>query len=169
MAALRENRADLGIFAEDTPADGLSVFEYRRDRLVLVLPRAHPLVELRTVSLEAALDYDFVGLSNNTSIAQRLHAESARLQKPLKLRIQVRSFDAACRMVKAGLGIGLLPQLAAQPHMRSLGLKLLRLPEPWTERRLLLGLREPRALAMPVRLLARHLSVEAGQAMEAGD
>lgn len=166
VAAVRENRADIGIFAEDTPAEGLDLFEYRRDRLVLVMPREHPLAELRPLSLEAALDYDFVCLADATSIAQRLHEQSNRLQKPLKLRIQVRSFDAVCRMVKAGLGVGLLPQLAAQLQARSLGLKLARMPEAWTERRLLLGVRKLSALAAPVRLLARSLSDEAARSLD---
>jgi DNA-binding transcriptional LysR family regulator len=161
VAAVRENRADIGIYADQTPADGMTVFDYRRDELVLIVPKDHALAGRASISLSDALDYDFVSLAQSTSLAERLHAESSRLQKPLKLRIQVRSFDAVCRMVMAGLGIGILPRIAAQPHMRPLGLKLVRLEDEWAKRRLLLCLRATVGLAAPVRLLASSLSSQA--------
>lgn len=157
IAAVRENRADIGIFADRTPADGISTFEYRRDELVVIVPKRHPLATCKSLSLSDALDYDFVSLSEATSLSERLLAESGRLEKTLKLRIQVRSFDAVCRMVMAGLGIAILPKLAAQPHVRSMGLKQLRLNDDWAKRSLLLGVRDTLSLAAPVRLLAIHL------------
>jgi DNA-binding transcriptional LysR family regulator len=165
VAAVRENRADIGIFADRTPAEDIAVFEYRKDTLVVIVPKNHPLAVRRNVSLSDTLDYDFVSLSAGTSLAERLHAESGRLEKSLKLRIQVRSFDAVCRMVMAGMGIGVLPLLAAQPHVRSLGLKLIRLQDAWAQRSLLLGVRDTAALPAPVRLLASSLSSAAAEAM----
>lgn len=165
VAALRENRADIGIFAEPTPSADLAVFEYRVDELVLIVPKEHPLAVHKTLALADALDYDFVSLSEATSLAERLHAACSQLEKPLKLAIQVRSFDAVCRMVTAGLGIGVLPRLAAQPHVRSMGLKLVRLSDEWAERRLLLALRDTVALPAPVRLLASGLCEAAAKAL----
>lgn len=168
VAALRENRADIGIFAERTQTEGVAVFEYRRDQLVLITPKDHPLAQRRSLSLADALDYDFVSLADATSLAERLHAESSRLGKPLRLRIHVRSFDAVCGMVRTGLGIGVLPQLAAQPHVKSMGLKMIRLTDAWAQRTLLLGLRDIEALPLPVRLLAGELSEEAAGALGKG-
>lgn len=165
VAAVRENRADIGIFADRTPAEDIAVFEYRKDKLVLIVPKNHPLAIRDSVSFSDAIDYDFVSLSEATSLAERLHVESSRIEKSLKLRIQVRSFDALCRMVMAGLGIGVLPQLAAQPHVRSMGLKLMRLQDAWAERSLLLGLRDSLALPAPLRLLASSLSTAAAEAL----
>jgi DNA-binding transcriptional LysR family regulator len=165
VAAVRENRADIGIFAERTPAGGISVFEYRRDELVVIVPKKHPLAARKSLSLSDALDYDFVSLSEATSLSERLITESSRLEKTLKLRIQVRSFDAVCRMVMAGLGVAILPKLAAQPHVRSMGLKQLRLEDDWAKRSLLLGLRNTLSLAAPVRLLASSLCADAAKAI----
>lgn len=161
VAAVRENRADIGIFADRTPADDLTVFEYRSDKLVLIVPKDHPLAVHTHLSLSDALDYDFVSLAEATSIAERLHAECSRLEKPLKLSIRVRSFDAVCRMVMAGLGISVLPDLAAQPHVQSMGLKLVQLDDAWAARALLLAVRDTRVLPAPVRLLASSLSAAA--------
>jgi DNA-binding transcriptional LysR family regulator len=81
----------------------------------------------------------------------------------VKLCIQVRSFDAVCRIVMAGLGIGVLPRLAAQPHVRSMGLRLIRLDDAWAKRTLLLGVRDVAALPTPVRVLAASLSAAAAE------
>jgi DNA-binding transcriptional LysR family regulator len=163
VAGVRENRTDIGIFAEPTPAEGLEVFSYRDQHLGLVVPKGHPLARSKTVTFSDALDYDFVSLSEATSLTERLYAEGSRLQKTLKLRTQVRSFDVVCRMVEAGMGIGVLPLPA--PQVKRSGLVILRLHERWAERRLLLAVRDARALPMPVRLLAATLSEEAAYAL----
>ena len=36
------------------------------------------------------------------------------LGKPLKLRIQLTSFDAMCRMIGSGVGVGIVPESAAR-------------------------------------------------------
>ncbi len=166
VAAVRENRADVGIFADRTAVGDIEVFKYRQDQLVLIVAKDHPLAIHDSLPLAEALDYEFVSLSEATSLAERLHAECRRLEKPLKLSIQVRSFDAVCRMVMVGLGIGLLPYLAAEPHVRSMGLKLITLDDEWAERTLLLALRSTVALAAPVRLLAASLSADAARAIQ---
>ena len=68
-----------------------------------------------------------------------------------------RSFDAVCLMVAAGLGIGVLPDAAVQPHLRSMGLVRIELEDAWVERELLIGVRDLTALPRPVRLLLDHL------------
>ena len=73
------------------------------------------------------------------------------------MRIHVRSFDAMCQMVAAGLGIAVLPDAAVQPHLRSMGLARLTLAGAWVERELLIGVRDAAALPRPVRLLLDHL------------
>jgi DNA-binding transcriptional LysR family regulator len=52
----------------------------------------------------------------------------------LELRIQVRGFDAMCRMVEANVGIGILPQSAAARHSKSMKLALVELTDPWAVR-----------------------------------
>ena len=160
VAALRENRADLGIFAAGTPCDGLQSFDYREDDLALVTPRSHPLAGRKQVSFADAVEFDFVSLPPGTSLAAQLLEESQRLGKPLRLRIQVRSFEAVCRMVASGLGVGVLPRIAAQGHVSSLpgaGLALVPLQDEWAHRRLLVGVRDPDALTSSARLLMTHL------------
>jgi DNA-binding transcriptional LysR family regulator len=62
-----------------------------------------------------------------------------------------------CQMVAAGLGVGVLPDAAVQPHLRSMGLRKIDITDAWVHRKLLLGARDFEALPRPVRLLADHL------------
>ena len=158
VLAVLDGRADLGIFAEQTPALGLHTQPYRHDRLVLVVPRGHPLARRRKLAFSEATAYDFVSLAQNTSLAQRLQRASSHGGQALRIRIHVRSFDAMCQMVAAGLGIAVLPAKAVRPLAQALGLRQIELDEPWTERELLLGLRDPAALTRPVRTLLEHLA-----------
>ncbi len=157
VMAVLDGRADLGIFADRTPALGLQTQAYRRDRLVLVVPQGHALARRKKLAFAEAVDYDFVSLTQATSLAQRLELESRQMGKPLRIRIHVRSFDAMCQMVSAGLGIAVLPVAAAQPLVQALGLKLIELSDPWVERELLVGARDLGALARPARSLLDHL------------
>jgi DNA-binding transcriptional LysR family regulator len=157
VLAVLDGRADLGLFADRTPALGLQTLPYRRDRLVLVVPADHALARRRKVAFAEAVAFDFVSLSQSTSLAQRLALESGQSGKPLRIRIHVRSFDAMCQMVAAGLGIAVLPVAAAQPLAQALGLRIIALTDPWVERQLLLGTRDAGALARPARTLLDHL------------
>lgn len=157
VQATADGRADLGIFADRTATAGLHVFNYRSDRLVLVAPRGHALAKRRSLRFEEAIEFDFVTLPRGTSLAKRLHAETEALGRRLKMRIQVRSFDAMCQMVAAGLGIAVLPRDAIAPHLRSMGLKQVELSDDWASRRLMIGVRDVNAVPRHVRLLIDHL------------
>ncbi len=157
VLAVADGRADLGIFADRMPTLGLQTLPYRRDRLVLVVPPQHPLARRRRVAFADAADYDFVSLNQGTSLAQRLALESRSVGKPLRIRIHVRSFDAMCQMVAAGLGIAVLPQAAVLPLVSALGLRKLELTDAWVDRELILGARDLGALPRPVRSLVDHL------------
>lgn len=157
IMAVLDGRADVGIFADRTPTLGLQVMKYRSDQLVLVVPPGHALARRKSAKLEEAIEFDFVTLSKNTSLATRLVAETELLGRRLKNRIQVRSFDAICQMVAAGMGVAVLPAAAVQPLLRGLNLRQITLNEPWASRSLLVGVRDVEGLARHVRLMLDHL------------
>lgn len=163
VLAVLDGRADCGIFADRTPAMGLQTMNYREDRLVLVVPRTHALARRRSVSFEEAVEYDFVSLSKGTSLAKRLQAETEALGRRLKMRIQVRSFDAMCQMVAAGMGVAILPREAIRPHLLSMNLRQIALEDAWASRRLLIGLRDAAAVPRHVRMLIDHLCAAPGR------
>jgi DNA-binding transcriptional LysR family regulator len=158
VMAVANGQADFGIYAERTPTFSLQTMPYRFDQLVVVVPDGHPLSQRSSVSFVDALDYDFVSLARQTSLAERLALATSTSGKRFKLRIQVRSFDAMCLMVSAGLGIAILPSLAVSPHLVSMGLRKIDLAEDWARRELLMCARDFSALPRPARLLVEHLT-----------
>ena len=76
--------------------------------------------------------------------------------RPLRLRMQVRSFDAVCHLVASGLGIAVLPRNAALPMVGAMKLRWRALSDPWASRRLLLATR-PGPQDPAVEELARFL------------
>src|SRR5207237_6736544 len=130
--------ADVGIVMEGADATGLELLEYRTDKLCAVMPRAHPL-KARNVAFAKLLDYDFVGLESNTVISRLMLEEAARAGKPLRLRVQVKSFDVVARLVQAGLGIGILPEDAAHAFAKPMGLRFVKLTDAWAGSRMCVG------------------------------
>ncbi|WP_231969239.1 LysR substrate-binding domain-containing protein [Polynucleobacter necessarius] len=57
----------------------------------------------------------------------------------MRLRIQVRSYDAMCQMIAVNLGIGVLPIQACAAQIKAMGLKTVLLEDPWAKRNLLVA------------------------------
>lgn len=142
VATLRAGQADIGIFVAGPDTTGLALREFRRDELVLVLPAAHPLARGRSpLAFVDLLDEDWIGLNTGAAVLQNQQQAALAAGRPLRLRMQVRSFDASCNMVAAGLGLAVLPKAAALPIARALRLAIRPLADAWAHRRLLLATR----------------------------
>ncbi|MGO3277762.1 LysR substrate-binding domain-containing protein, partial [Halomonas sp.] len=106
VAAVRDGLTDIGIFAGHVAAPDLQRLSYRRDRLVLMTPKGHPLAERESIAFSEALEFDFVGLQQDASVQSLLNEQANMTGETLRMRIQVRSFDAICRMIHHGMGVG---------------------------------------------------------------
>jgi DNA-binding transcriptional LysR family regulator len=156
VEALHAGATDVGIVMEGAESSGLQMFDYRTDVLCAVVPKKHPL-RGRKVAFAELLDQDFVGLENNTVISQLMLAEAHAREVPLKLRVEVKSFDVVARMIQAGLGIGVLPEAAATAFAGPMSLRLLALTDAWAQRKMFVAVRQYASLAAPARLLVDHL------------
>ncbi len=149
--------ADIGIILEGLRTEGLAVYPYRSDRIAVVLPADHPLARDEALRFVDVLDHDVVALESGSSMMRLLAEQAVVAERTLQLRIQVRSFEAVCRMVQAGRGLGLLPYQAAVALGRGMGLVVRALPEEWAERRMLICVRKERAQNSSVDTLLQHL------------
>jgi DNA-binding transcriptional LysR family regulator len=155
VEAVHAGTADVGIVMEGADAKGLELIEYRTDTLAAVLPRAHA-VKARKVAFEALLDEDFVGLESNTVISSLMAQSAQRAGKPLRLRVQVKSFDIVARMIQAGLGLGILPDGTADTFA-PMGLRYVALTDAWARRKMFVCVRQYAGLPAPARQLVDHL------------
>ena len=155
VEAVHAGSADVGIVMEGADAKGLELLEYRTDTLAAVLPKSHAL-KARKVAFDALLDEDFVGLESNTVISSLMLQQAHKAGKPLRLRVQVKSFDIVARMIQAGLGIGVLPD-GTQSTFGPMGLRYVALTDPWAKRRMYVCVRQYAGLPAPARQLVDHL------------
>lgn len=134
-----DGTTDLGIIAGPLEVSGLQAIHFNTDRLVLALPESHPLASEQAVTLAQTLAYPHISLHEGSTLLTFLRDEVEKLGQKLLLRIQVSSFEASCRMIEAGVGIGIIPESAAQRHSRTMRLATVQLDEPWAvrERRIL--------------------------------
>ncbi|WP_083454105.1 LysR substrate-binding domain-containing protein [Pseudomonas sp. P97.38] len=158
IRAVADGRADLGIIAAQTPAQGLETLPYRDDELTLVVPGDHPLAARESVRFKQVLAHEFVGPHLESSMHTLLTDEAQKLGKVLKLRIRISSFDCMCRMVSTGLGLAVLPRSVINQYLRSHRLKAVTLDEPWARRSLLLVCKKYDTASPTLKALIEHLS-----------
>ena len=139
VTSLRERRADLGVFVEGPDSSGLRTQLFRTDELVLVLPAKHRLAGKAPIAFADALDEDWISLNTGAAMLQKQQQAALAANKPFRLRMQVRSFDAVCHLVASGLGLAILPKAAALPIVRAMKLEWRPLADPWAQRRLLVA------------------------------
>ena len=154
--ALREGKADIGIVMEGGVLDGLETYEYRRDRLAAVVPQGHALTQSES-SFAELLQYDLVALDGSAAMMRLLAHAALDAGQPLRLRVQVKSFEAVCKLVQAGMGIGVLPEIAALDFAPVMGLRLIRLTDDWAGRSMQVCVRDYANLPTIARKLVEQL------------
>ena len=142
IKAVSDGSADIGIVAGRPAASELEYLPYREDRLVLVTPNEHPLASHKEVAFANTLSYEYVGLSEWSAIHAFLIQAADNLGHPFRFRVEVGSFEAVCRMIEANVGIGVVPERAAQRYAQRLNIKLVRLSDEWAERKLHICVRQ---------------------------
>lgn len=136
VRAVTEGKTDIGIVSGSVRTEGLQVLPYRKDRLVLAVPADHALASRESVPFAQTLDFDHVGLHESSAIHAFLHQIAGQLHRTIKLRIQVGSFEAACRMIEARVGIGILPGSAAARYRQTMDIRIVQLEDEWALRHL---------------------------------
>lgn len=156
--AVADNAADIGILNAGNYGEQLTQLPYHDDELVVIAPQGHPLTRKKSVRMQQVLDHDVVGAHPGSVMNHLLTKAAAELGRPLRLRIQVSSYDALCLMVASGLGIGVMPRQSAQLFLPALKIQCITLSEPWAARKLVVAVRDLAALSPVARLLVQHIS-----------
>ena len=141
-----DGRADIGIVSGQIDTLGLQAIHFSTDRLVLVTPAQHRFAQCQRIAFAETLDEDAVAMQQGSTLQTFLAQVTEKLGKPLKLRIQLSSFDAMCRMIGAGVGVGIVPESAARRNQDSMNLALIELLEPWSVRERYILVRENETL-----------------------
>ncbi|NYT60723.1 LysR family transcriptional regulator [Alcaligenaceae bacterium] len=142
VKAVADGTADIGITAQAGGGENIEFLPYRTDQLMLVTHQDHPLAASATVDFDETLGYDYVGLSEASAIHAFLLQAADDLGRVLRFRVEVSNFEAACRMIAAHVGIGVIPESAARRYVQDLPLKMIPLNDAWALRRLHICVRQ---------------------------
>jgi DNA-binding transcriptional LysR family regulator len=98
-----------------------------------------------------------VGLDRASAIQRFLAEKATRAGRALRLRVQLRSFDAICRLVECNVGVGIVPETTVNRAARTMAIAAVRLTDPWALRELHICVRDINALPPYARQLVDHL------------
>jgi DNA-binding transcriptional LysR family regulator len=157
VKGVADSATDIGIVAGNVHAEHLEILPYRDDRLVLVTACDHPFARQASVDFSQVLNANFVSLPTSSAIHAFIMSAADALGARLKLRIQVGNFEAACRMIEAGVGIGIVPESVALRHRKTMQIAIVGLNDPWAERKLKICVRSLKDLPPFARVLVDRL------------
>jgi DNA-binding transcriptional LysR family regulator len=154
VGLLAEGVADIGILSSNAGVERLQSRFFRDDRYVLIAPKGHRLAKQATAPLAALKEEGFVAGPSHGLIAQ----EAERLGMRPRVRVRVDNFDAVCRLVASGAGIGIVPGSAAARAKVRPSLAVIALRDGWADRRLVLCVRDKARLSASAKALHDHLA-----------
>lgn len=161
VRAVFEGRTEIGIVAGYVSTAGLETLPYFRDRMMLVVPPGHPLATRRQISFVEALPFEFVGMSAGGAMHSFIDGVAREHGWSLRLRIHVGNYDAMCRLIESGVGIGVVAESAARRHARTTDIRVLRLVDEWAVQPLKICVRSLDALTGLARELVQVLVEQA--------
>ena len=157
VGLIAEGVGDVGIVAGTVDPSTLETYPFRHDRFVLVVGRGHPLAGRHKIAFAEVLDHDIVGLDRASALQRFLAEKAARAGRPLRLRVQLRSFDAVCRLVECNVGIGIVPETTARRVGQMMAIVPVALTDSWAARALTICVRRLDDLPPYARDLVAHL------------
>jgi DNA-binding transcriptional LysR family regulator len=163
LVAIATGSAEVGVVAESAGRADVETLPIALDRLVALIPAAHPLAGRAGLAFEDLLDEPFVGLREG-ALQSHLSGHTARLGRRINYRVRLGSFDAIARIVGAGAGVAVLP-LAAASRSQTDGVALVPLTDDWAQRRLLVCARNFDGLSLHARRLVDEIIEAAGSAL----
>ncbi|AIO70215.1 LysR substrate-binding domain-containing protein [Burkholderia oklahomensis] len=134
--AIRGKTADFGIVADSVGLDGLEQMPFREDWLIAVAALDHPFAARERVAFSELVDADFIGMTDGSALQVHLAEQAKALGKRIDYRVQLKSFDAICRLIERGVGIGIVSRHAALRAQQTMQIRLIELADPWAHRRL---------------------------------
>lgn len=111
---VRAEEVDFGIGVEGEREADLEYVDLCQDRLMLVVPVGHPLEMRERVTLADIADYPFVRMDSDTSVRRMVDRAFLSAGLTLKPACEATYMATAVSMVRAGLGVTLLPSSAVE-------------------------------------------------------
>ena len=164
--AVADGSVDIGILAGNIQTDGLEVLPYQKDRLVLAVPHGHSLAGRGVIDFSDATAESFVSLHRESAIHGFVDNIASGMGIGLDIRIRVSGFESLCRMVEAGVGVGILPASVANRLKESHDIGVVEMSNVWSVRELKICVKRLADLPVFARELVDHLTALTDNASE---
>jgi DNA-binding transcriptional LysR family regulator len=165
---VRDGQADIGIVAGQVDLTGLESIHFSTDKLVLVTPKGHRFASRKSIAFSETLEEDAIGMQEGSTLQAFLTQITDRLGRSQRLRVQLASFDAVCRMIGAGAGIGIVPESIVLRNKHAMGLASVELTDEWCVRERYLLFRKHERLPEHVQALVTMLCQHGCQSLTGG-
>lgn len=157
LHSVRAGIADIGLVSGTVQSGDLHFIPWLHDELVAIVPSKHALTEKDDLSLSDMLDEYFVGMQRDSALLTLYRHQASALGKVLRERAHATSFESVRKMVSLGLGVAILPAVAAYPFTSGLNIAVRPLRESWAKRPLMLCVRDPALVSSATRNFIDHL------------
>lgn len=149
--------AEAGVVSDAVDHAGLVIQPVTSDHLVLIVPVAHRLVGSKAVCFADITSEQFVGLEAGSAFQDHIDEHASNLRKTLTFRIRMKSFEGVCQMVSQGVGVAIVPRVAARRFRSRYSFRTLAITDGWARRQLCLCFQQWHTLSAPMQSLLTHL------------
>ncbi len=116
MALVAGEEVDIGITGGEVENDELEVLHRATDRLCLVFPAGHPIARRRRITIDDIVALPLVLTDAATSVRALVDAAFLERGRPPEIACESTYMMTAVAMVRAGLGVTILPGSAREVH-----------------------------------------------------
>ncbi len=125
------------------------------DELALIVPPNHPLADKKVVSVRELGAESFIAHNVPSPYREKVVRTFEKYRTPLNISLEMPTLEAIKRFVEGGMGVALVPKLAAQNEIRRGQVAALTVREMKLERRLYLVHRKSATLSHAARAFLR--------------
>ena len=155
---IREGSARVGILWDGSDFEDLHATPYRTDHLAVVVHPSHPLAKKSRCEFLETLNWQHVGL-NPASAAHQMQSRAAAVAgRRIQYRSVVSNFESAVKVVRANLGISIIPMEIAQTYQETFKIRVIPLTDTWAKRQFFICHRANEALPKAAELLVHFLA-----------
>jgi DNA-binding transcriptional LysR family regulator len=116
--AVLNGEMDLGIVSYPAESPDLGVVPLRSERMVVVCPPGHPLVQRPTVSAEDLDGADFIGFDHDLSIRKEIDRQMRQRSVNIHIVMEFDNIETVKQAVEIGAGISILPEPTIRYEIR---------------------------------------------------
>lgn len=149
---VRENEAEVGLVTSETNDPKMRVLSLADYATCVVVPQGHALAHETEIEAERLANVPLILMETGTNLRTYVDRLLSAAGVQEQVTMEMDNVEAIKRMIEAGLGVSLLPEVAVRAEVASGRLVALRLRDvPRTNRRIALIHRSDRYLSAPLK------------------